>query len=89
VAVGDEEVEKLETRYDDEGFGDRYPKLRAIDREEIAELEPKVVEGRDPTPGCWRSRRPTATSSTTDGPPSRSSTRPPTWRESTFTPEQK
>jgi len=48
LAVGDEEVEKLETRYDDEGFGDLYPKLRAIGREEIAELEPKVVEGRDP-----------------------------------------
>jgi len=48
LAVGDEEVEKLETRYDEEGFGDLYPKLRAIGREKIAELEPKVVEGRDP-----------------------------------------
>ncbi len=47
LAVGNEEVEKLERRYDDEGFGDLFPKLRAIDREEIAELEPAVVEGRD------------------------------------------
>jgi malate dehydrogenase (quinone) len=48
LGVGDEEVEKLERRYDEEGFGDLFPKLRAIGREEIAELEPKVVEGRDP-----------------------------------------
>ncbi|WP_162224365.1 FAD-dependent oxidoreductase [Halorussus amylolyticus] len=48
LAVGDEEVEKLEARYHDEGFGDLFPKLRAIDRDEIAALEPKVVEGRDP-----------------------------------------
>ncbi|MDQ2048981.1 FAD-dependent oxidoreductase [Natronolimnohabitans sp. A-GB9] len=49
LAVGDEEVDKLETRYHDEGFGDLFPKLEAISREEIAEIEPKVVEGRDPT----------------------------------------
>src|SRR6056297_88365 len=48
LAVGDEEVESLEERYYEEGFGDLYPKLRDIDRDEIAELEPKVVEGRDP-----------------------------------------
>src|SRR6056297_362030 len=48
LAVGDEEVEQLEARYHEEGFGDLYPKLRAIEREEIAELEPAVVEGRDP-----------------------------------------
>jgi malate dehydrogenase (quinone) len=48
LAVGDEEVDSLEQRYDDEGFGDLFPKLEAIGREEIAELEPKVVEGRDP-----------------------------------------
>jgi len=47
LGVGDEEVRKLEARYHEEGFGDLYPKLDAIDREEIAELEPKVVEGRD------------------------------------------
>ncbi|UIO99023.1 FAD-dependent oxidoreductase [Halobaculum sp. CBA1158] len=48
LGVGDEEVEALERRYDDEGFGDLFPKLRPIEREEIAEIEPKVVEGRDP-----------------------------------------
>ncbi|WP_138004763.1 FAD-dependent oxidoreductase [Halalkalirubrum salinum] len=48
LAVGDEEVEKLERRYDDEGFDELFPKLQAIGREEIAELEPAVVEGRDP-----------------------------------------
>ena len=49
LAVGDEEVSQLESRYDEEGFGDLFPKLEAIGREEIAELEPKVVEGRDPS----------------------------------------
>ncbi|MUV89928.1 FAD-dependent oxidoreductase [Halapricum sp. CBA1109] len=48
LAVGDEEVDSLERRYDEEGFGDLFPKLEAIGREEIADLEPKVVEGRDP-----------------------------------------
>ncbi len=49
LAVGDDEVEQLESRYDEEGFGELFPKLRAIEREEIAEIEPKVVEGRDPS----------------------------------------
>jgi len=49
LAVGDDEVDKLESRYHDEGFGDLFPKLEAIGREEIAEIEPKVVEGRDPS----------------------------------------
>jgi len=48
LGVGDEEVSQLERRYDDEGFGDLFPKLRPIDREEIAEIEPAVVEGRAP-----------------------------------------
>jgi len=48
LAVGEEEVEKLRERYHDNGFGELFPKLEAIGREEIAELEPKVVEGRDP-----------------------------------------
>ena len=48
LGVGDEEVEKLEQRYHEEGFGDLYPKLQPIGRDEIAEIEPKVVEGRDP-----------------------------------------
>ncbi len=49
LGVGDEEVDQLERRYEEEGFGDLFPKLRAIGREEIAEIEPKVVEGRDPS----------------------------------------
>ena len=48
LGVGDEEVAALEERYREEGFGDLFPKLREIGRAEIAELEPKVVEGRDP-----------------------------------------
>lgn len=48
LAVGEEEVAELRARYHDEGFSDLYPKLRALDREEIAEVEPKVVEGREP-----------------------------------------
>ncbi|WP_253736880.1 FAD-dependent oxidoreductase [Halohasta salina] len=49
LAVGDDEVDKLEARYHDEGFGDLFPKLEAIGRDEIADIEPKVVEGRDPS----------------------------------------
>ncbi len=48
LAVGEEEVAELEERYHEEGFGDLYPKLEPIRREEIAEIEPKVVEGREP-----------------------------------------
>jgi L-2-hydroxyglutarate oxidase LhgO len=48
LGVGREEVESLEQRYEAEGFGELFPKLRPIGREEIADLEPKVVEGRDP-----------------------------------------
>ncbi|MFB6201199.1 MAG: FAD-dependent oxidoreductase [Halorhabdus sp.] len=48
LAVGDEEVARLEDRFHEQGFGDLFPKLDAIDRDEIAEIEPKVVEGRDP-----------------------------------------
>ncbi|WP_312909643.1 FAD-dependent oxidoreductase [Natronosalvus caseinilyticus] len=48
LGVGDDEVAELEARYHDEGFGDLFSKLRPIGREEIGELEPKVVEGRDP-----------------------------------------
>jgi malate dehydrogenase (quinone) len=48
LAVGDEEVDKLKHRHHEEGFSELFPKLEAIDREQIAEIEPKVVEGRDP-----------------------------------------
>ena len=48
IAVGDQEVKRLERRYEEKGFGDLYPKLELIGRERIAALEPAVVEGRDP-----------------------------------------
>jgi len=48
LAVGEEEVDRLDDRYYEKGFGDLFPKLDAIDREEIEAIEPKVVEGRDP-----------------------------------------
>jgi malate dehydrogenase (quinone) len=48
LGVGEEEVDELEQRYDEEGFGDLFPKLRPIEREEIGEIEPNVVEERDP-----------------------------------------
>jgi len=48
LGVGEEEVAELEKRYDEEGFGDLFPKLRPIERDEIANIEPKVVDGRDP-----------------------------------------
>ncbi|QGN06614.1 FAD-dependent oxidoreductase [Halorhabdus sp. CBA1104] len=48
LAVGEAEVDRLQRRYHENGFGELFPKLEAIDREEIAEIEPNVVEGRDP-----------------------------------------
>ena len=47
LGVGDEEARSLEDRYHEEGFGDLFPKLDVIDREEIAEHEPNVVADRD------------------------------------------
>jgi Predicted dehydrogenase len=44
LGVGEDEVEALERRYDEEGFGDLFSKLRAIDREEITEYEPKELD---------------------------------------------
>jgi len=48
LAVGKEEVPQLEERYYEEGFGELFPKLRPIGRDEIADIEPKVLEGREP-----------------------------------------
>lgn len=45
LGVGDEQVEKLEERYEE--FKDLFPELRKIYRDEIMKIEPKVVEGRD------------------------------------------
>ena len=38
----------MRTRFREEGFGELFPELRAIGRDEIAEIEPAVVEVRDP-----------------------------------------
>jgi malate dehydrogenase (quinone) len=46
LAVGKEQVKSLEKRF--ESFSKLFPNLRLIRRDEIALLEPRVVEGRDP-----------------------------------------
>ena len=46
LAVGADEVEALEKRY--EAFRNLFPRLKIIGRDEIAQIEPKIVEGRDP-----------------------------------------
>ncbi len=47
LAVGDQEIKRLEKRYEE--IKELFPKLRLVYRDEIAKLEPKVVEGRDPS----------------------------------------
>lgn len=46
LAVGEDEASGLRKRY--ESIKDIFPKLRPMERDEIAEVEPKIVEGRDP-----------------------------------------
>jgi len=46
LAVGSEQVASLEKRF--ESFRTLFPNLRLIRRDEIAKIEPRVVEGRDP-----------------------------------------
>ncbi|HCU71155.1 MAG TPA: FAD-dependent oxidoreductase [Candidatus Moranbacteria bacterium] len=46
LAVGNQEVQELERRYWE--FRGSFPNLKKISRMEIAAIEPKVVEGRDP-----------------------------------------
>jgi malate dehydrogenase (quinone) len=46
LAVGDKEIEELERRFEE--FKTLFPKLKKIDKNEIAKIEPKVVEGRKP-----------------------------------------
>jgi len=46
LAVGSEQVASLEKRF--ESFSVLFPNLRLIRRDEIARIEPRVVEGRDP-----------------------------------------
>lgn len=45
LGVGEAEGDFLRDRY--ENFKELFPSLRIIDKKELAELEPKVVEGRD------------------------------------------
>lgn len=45
LAVGEDEVKELRERY--ESIKDIFPKLRPMEREEIEEVEPKLVKGRD------------------------------------------
>ena len=44
LGVGDEECELLRSRHSQ--FGELFPSLRLLEREEIARLEPNLVEGR-------------------------------------------
>jgi malate dehydrogenase (quinone) len=46
LGVGEKEVAKLKRRY--QAFRNLFPKLREVGREALAELEPAVVDGRDP-----------------------------------------
>jgi malate dehydrogenase (quinone) len=46
IGVGKEEVAALEKRYKE--IKSIYPKLRKLDPGQIAKIEPKVIEGRDP-----------------------------------------
>lgn len=45
LAVGEEEADRLRERYDN--YKDLFPELEKYDREQIAEIEPRLVEGRD------------------------------------------
>lgn len=47
LAVGQEQVEKLRSRYEE--FKELFPDLRLIKRQEIEEIEPNVLAGRDAT----------------------------------------
>ncbi len=46
LAVGEKEVAELTKRYED--IKDLYPDIRKIGRDEIANVEPNIVKGRDP-----------------------------------------
>jgi malate dehydrogenase (quinone) len=46
LAVGKEQVEGLRKRYPP--FGELFPKLKMIEKEEIGKLEPRILEGRNP-----------------------------------------
>lgn len=46
LAVGRDQVNNLRNRYP--AFGELFPKLKMIGKEEIGKLEPRILEGRDP-----------------------------------------
>ena len=46
LAVGSNQVKELRDRYP--AFGQLFPNLRIIDRDEIGKIEPRILEGRDP-----------------------------------------
>lgn len=46
IAVGQKEIKTLEERFVQ--FKETYPNLKRITRDEITQLEPKLIEGRDP-----------------------------------------
>jgi malate dehydrogenase (quinone) len=46
LAVGKDQVKTLRERYP--AFGQLFPKLKMIGREEIGKIEPRILEGRDP-----------------------------------------
>ncbi len=46
LAVGKEQVEGLRKRYPP--FAELFPKLKMIEKEEIGQIEPRILEGRDP-----------------------------------------
>jgi malate dehydrogenase (quinone) len=47
LAVGSGQVQELKKRYPP--FSKLFPKLKMIEREEIGKIEPRVLEGRDPS----------------------------------------
>jgi malate dehydrogenase (quinone) len=46
LAVGKEQVATLRERF--KPFGELFPKLRMIEKEEIGKIEPRILKGRDP-----------------------------------------
>ena len=46
LAVGKDQVKTLRDRYP--SFGQLFPNLKMIEREEIGGIEPRIIEGRDP-----------------------------------------
>jgi len=45
LAVGDDEIARLEQRYDE--FSELFPYFKKLDQDALAEIEPKITEGRD------------------------------------------